>query len=209
MKKYFHFFQFSLEKIDYWKDEFLFTFIRPYWPKFITPNTISWIRVGLGICLFIALFFFNYENKMFVVSIFLIGIITDFIDGPVARAHNQVTEFGKMLDPVADRILIVPIAFYSLFKLEKWLFLAFIISELLAGLVSLFHRSKESTESNIFGKTKMVIQSVVFLAILFFWPSLPRIFTVMLWVSILFSISSSFIRIVELKNKGYVSLKNL
>lgn len=192
-----------LENLDSYRDKFLFLFIKPHWPKIITPNHISYVRVAIGITLLIALFFFGIEDKILVMTLFCIGLFTDFIDGPVARGTNKVTEFGASLDPVADRILIIPIAVYALFFTHKWLLLALLVTEIISAFVSLYYKSKEVyLESNIFGKIKMVILSIAFVAILITWPlSPPDIFIYLLWLSIPTTMLASFARILELKNK--------
>jgi len=200
-----------LEEIDSYRDKLLFLFIKPYWPLKITPNHVTYVRVIIGILLCVLLFFFNIENKILILTLFFIGAITDFVDGPVARGTNRVTEFGAMLDSTADRILIIPIALYSLFSLEKWLLLSLILIEVTNALTSLFYKSKEIyLESNIFGKIKMTIQAIVFIIILITWPNLPaEFFLDLLWISIIFGILSIFARILDLKNKQHVQLKNI
>lgn len=175
-----------LERLDLWRNKILYFFLRPLWPSFITPNQISWFRIGLGIWLSVLLFWLGVEERKTIISIFFIGILTDFIDGPIARCKNKVTELGIMLDPIADRILIMPIALYSLFNFHKWLLLWIIIIEVIEGMVTLLAKSKKlSIESNIYGKTKMVLQSLVFVAILFVWPKPPfQILIDALWLSI-------------------------
>lgn len=211
MKNFLNNLQYLLEKIDSYRDKFLFLFIKPYWPRKITPNHITWIRVFLGISLFILLFWFGIENKFLVITFFCIGALTDLIDGPVARGTNRVTEFGAMLDSTADRILIIPIAVYSLFEHHKWLLLALLLAEILNAIASIFYRSKEIyLESNIFGKTKMVLLSVVFIVILVVWPSPPDLFFIYaLWFSLIFSFLSIFAKAVELNSKGHIKNKIL
>ena len=194
MKNFLDGFKSFLEKIDYYRNEVLYFFIKPYWPRKITPNQVTWIRVYLSIILFILLFWFDIENKTLILSLFCVGVFTDLIDGPIARGTNQVTEFGAMLDSTADRILILPIAFYSLYYSNKWLLLALILVEIINAIASIFYKSKEIyLESNIYGKTKMVLMSVVFIAILFMWPASPsKIFLYALWLTIPFSFLSIF-----------------
>ena len=201
--------QIFLEKIDSYRDKLLFLFIKPYWPRKISPNQITWIRVVLGVFLFIFLFWLGDDNKAIVISCFCVGVFTDLIDGPVARGTNRVTEFGAMLDSTADRIIILPIAFYGLFPHHKWILLALLLTEIVNAMVSIFYKSKEIyLESNIYGKTKMVLVSVVFIAILVFWPNEPpSIFIDALWVSIIFSFLSIFIKTVELNEKGHIKNK--
>jgi phosphatidylglycerophosphate synthase len=203
MKKFLDGLQSFLEKLDHYRDEFLFLFIKPYWPKKISPNQISYLRVVIGIILFIFLFFLGIKNKILVLSLFFVGVLTDLFDGSVARGTNKVTEFGAMLDSTADRILILPIAVYALFQSEKWLLLALLMMEIVNALTSIFYKSKEIyLESNIFGKTKMVLQSAVFIVILIIWPKSPNNFFLdTLWLSIIFGILSVFSRLLELKGK--------
>jgi CDP-diacylglycerol--glycerol-3-phosphate 3-phosphatidyltransferase len=195
-----------LEKMDHYRDEFLFLFIKPFWPRKITPNQITYVRIAVGLVLFVLLFFFNIENKSLIVWLFILGVITDLFDGSVARGLGKVTEFGAMLDPTADRILILPIAIYSLYKFHRWLLLALLITEIINAIFSMFYKSKEIyMESNIYGKTKMVLMCIVFGAILIVWPNRPpEIFLEALWISLIFSYLSMLARIMELNEKGLV-----
>lgn len=201
MKNFLEDLQFFLEKIDHYRDEFLFLFIKPYWPRSIIPNYLTYSRILIGIALFVLLFFFGIENKLLIISLFCFGVLTDLFDGSVARGINKVTELGAMLDSIADRIIILPIAVYSLFVLHKWLLLILILTEILNLVTSIYYKSKEIyLESNIFGKTKMVMQSVVFIVILIVWPSTPsQLFIALLWLTIPFSFLSIFTRIIGLK----------
>ena len=162
----------------------------------------------MGILLFVLLFFFGIENKLLIISLFCFGALTDLFDGSVARGLKKVTEFGAMLDPVADRILILPIAVYSLYGSERWLLLTLLLTEVINTIASIFYKSKEIYKSNIFGKTKMFLLSVVFIIILIVWPNTPPVFFIdIVWVSLIFSFLSIFTRILELKNKGHIKNK--
>ncbi len=198
-----------LEKLDGYRNELLYLFIRPRWPRIITPNHVTWIRVYIGIALFVMLFFFKFEDKAIVVWLFCAGVLTDLLDGPVARGTNRVTEFGAMLDSTADRILLLPIAVYSLFTSHKWLLLFLLLTEIANALASIFYKSKEIyLESNIFGKTKMVLMSAVFIVILFVWPDAPPIFFIyILWLTIPISFISMFSKMVELNKGGHIKNK--
>ncbi|MEK7658580.1 MAG: CDP-alcohol phosphatidyltransferase family protein [Patescibacteria group bacterium] len=211
MKKLLCDLQFFLEKIDSYRDKVLFIFIKPYWPRKIIPNHITYIRVVIGILLFVLLFFLKIENKPLIISLFCIGLLTDLIDGPVARGTNKVTEFGAMLDSTADRILIIPIAVYSLFNFHRWLLLVLILVEIINAIFSIYYKTKEIyIESNIFGKTKMVLMSIVFAAALIVFPNnLNIIFIYMLWLTLPFSALSILSKLLELKNNDKIKFKNL
>ena len=189
-----------LEKLDHYRDEVLFVFIKPYWPRRITPNIITSIRIVIGVSLFALLFFFKIEDKGLIISLFFFGVLTDVLDGSVARGKNMVTELGTMLDPVADRIIIITIAVYSLLGPHKWLLLILFLIEIVNALVSIYCTTKNvSIESNIFGKTKMVLQSLVFVAILIIWPNSPsNFFIAILWLSVGFTLLSILSKILEI-----------
>ena len=199
MNKFIGGLKFFLEKLDHYRDEVLFVFIKPYWPRKITPNAITTVRIIIGVLLFALLFFFKIEDKILIISLFFFGALTDLLDGSVARGKNMVTEFGAMLDPVADRIIIIPIAVYSLFSSHKWLLLVLLLIEIINALASIYYTTKKVyLESNIFGKTKMVMQSLVFVAILVVWPNPPsQFFIALLWVSVGFTLLSIFSKIME------------
>ena len=209
MKSIINIFKTFLEKLDSLRDKLLFLFIKPYWPRKITPNHLTWFRVFISVLLFVLLFWFEIENKALIVTLFALGAISDLLDGSVSRGLNRVTDFGAMLDPLADRLLLLPIAFYSLYHFQKWLLLALILAEIINATTSIFYRSREKYYgSNIFGKTKMVLMCVVFIAILFMWPAPPSQFFIdILWVTLLFSLLSIFTRILELNNKGHIKNK--
>lgn len=105
---------------------------------FNVPNTISFIRLAL-IPLFVWLLFVPEEYGWAGV---LLGIIaaTDWIDGYLARRLNQVTELGKFLDPLADRIAVVVAVIAGLVVgvLPTWFAVALIARELVIGVGALY-----------------------------------------------------------------------
>jgi len=190
------------EKLDRYRDKVLFVFIKPYWPRLITPNMLTALRVAISIFLFFDLFYYRNDGATLVISLFFVGITTDLLDGSVARGLSMVTRVGAMMDPTADRLLIIPIAIYSLYPNHKWLLLIMLFFELINALISIYGQAKgKFMESNIFGKIKMLLQSVVFMAILFYWPNSPALFFIyILWISVTFIILSLYVKTVELKN---------
>lgn len=200
MKKFLEGLKYFLEKIDHYRDEIFFVFIKPYWPRKITPNMITIVRIAISALLIALLFFFKIEDKVLILSLFFFGVFTDMLDGSVARGIDMVTELGAMLDPIADRIIIITIAVYSLLETQKWLLLALLLIEVVNALASMYYTTKKVyIESNIFGKTKMVMQSLVFVAILIVWPNSPsQFFTTLLWLSIGFTILSIISKVLEI-----------
>lgn len=75
------------------------------------PNKLSTLRICL-VPLFIAAYFLPYFWGAYVaVGIFVIAAFTDFLDGYIARKYNMTTDLGKLLDPIADKILVTSALF--------------------------------------------------------------------------------------------------
>ena len=72
------------------------------------PNKLSLLRIALIPCM-VAVFYIPYVPYRFTISaiIFAIAAFTDFLDGYIARKYNLVTDLGKFLDPIADKILVL------------------------------------------------------------------------------------------------------
>ena len=88
------------------------------------PNKISLIRIFL-IPVFVLMFFLNFTGHYFVAAaIFAVAAITDFIDGHIARSRNLVTNLGKFLDPIADKVLVAT-AFILLLTVKEDIFAKF------------------------------------------------------------------------------------
>ena len=74
--------------------------------KMNIPNTLTVFRVLL-IPVFIVLYFLNFTgHAVAAVAVFAVACLTDFLDGYIARKRNLVTNFGKFMDPIADKILV-------------------------------------------------------------------------------------------------------
>lgn len=189
-----------LENIDNYRDKVLSVVIKPYWPRSVTPNHVSYARVAIGIIIFVLLFFFRIEDKTLLLGLLIIGAITDFVDGPIARATNQVTDFGGMLDPVADRFLVVPIIFYSLLKTQALLLGTLVIIEVFHVIINVAYRPKNTyLKANIFGKIKMVLLCVALIAILVYWPNTPLFYIWMIWLSVPFTLLSAVTKTLDFK----------
>ncbi|OGZ64600.1 MAG: hypothetical protein A3A98_03540 [Candidatus Staskawiczbacteria bacterium RIFCSPLOWO2_01_FULL_40_39] len=200
-KEFFNDLKSSLEEVNEKKDQFLSLLIKPYWPRSITPNHLTYARAAIGIFLFILLFNFKNTNGFLIIPFFFLGALTDLLDGSIARSLNMETKLGEIIDPIADRVLIFPVAVYSLIGENKWLLFFLLIAEILNSLISLLAQGKKIFfGSNIFGKTKMFLQSVVFAAILLFWPKSPNAFFIyLLWISMVCILISIMVKIFQIK----------
>lgn len=183
-----------LEKIDKLRDRILFPFIRKFWPRKVVPNHLSILKIFLGVIL-AAMLFMGFKNKALILTVFCVGLLSDLLDGSVARALNKKTKIGALLDPIGDKVLILPVAIYSLVRNYFWLLFFIIIPEIISGIDAFYYKRKnqDDVDANIFGKTKMVLHSVAFGVILLKWPQPPSQFTT---VVLLFSVVFAFLSIL-------------
>lgn len=143
------------------------------------PNILTLIRIAL-VPPIIALVLIQWSNtvvfNVITAALFLIAALTDLFDGVIARNTNQVTDFGKFLDPIADKMLILgtltAIAGSARFD---YLRLAVVISaciillrELTVTSIRMVANGHDGTviSANIYGKAKTVV-SVVSVIVLF------------------------------------------
>jgi CDP-diacylglycerol--glycerol-3-phosphate 3-phosphatidyltransferase len=105
--------------------------------------------------------------------VFVAAAITDYYDGHIARTRNLVTNFGKLFDPVADKVLMAA-AFVMMMHVRGlivpgWTVVVILSREfLITGARSLAAGDGEIIAANAWGKTKTVIQIVYILTFLFF-----------------------------------------
>lgn len=131
---------------------------------FTISNLISISRIIITIPLLFAIW--NYD-LFWTLTLITIGLFTDWLDGYLARRLNQVSEWGKILDPVADKIIIGASGFVLLLqgRVELWFTLAVIIRDILIMFGGIYSTKKLKyvIPSNWLGKITVNIISLVFL----------------------------------------------
>lgn len=127
------------------------------------PNKLTVARCFLAL-IFVGLM--SFENALCYIAafvIFALAAFTDYLDGKIARYYNLITNFGKLLDPVADKVLLLG-AFVMLMRvpalrLPEWTIVVIIARELLVtGARSLGASEGAVIPANIWGKVKTVVQ---------------------------------------------------
>ena len=95
------------------------------------PNLLTVVRILLVPVLVVALLAKSSSGDLLAAIVFAAASLTDAIDGYLARSRNWVTNFGKLMDPVADKLLIVAalVALVSLGRLEAWVAMVIIARE--------------------------------------------------------------------------------
>ena len=96
-----------------------------------TANKLTMLRV-LMIPLFLVAVYLRFPfHMLFALIVFLLACITDFVDGYIARHYDQVTDFGKFMDPLADKVLVMAalLCFVEMGRLSAWALLIVIVRE--------------------------------------------------------------------------------
>src|SRR5437763_1224685 len=95
------------------------------------PNVLTLLRILLVPVLVVALLDKTSDGDVFAAIVFALASLTDAIDGYIARSRNAITTFGKLMDPVADKLLIVAALFslVSLDRLPAWIAMVIVARE--------------------------------------------------------------------------------
>lgn len=145
----------------------------------ITPNILSIFRICL-VPLFALTYFSGIRNAgVWAFVIYVIASLTDMLDGYIARRFNLITDLGKVLDPLGDKLLtFCAVACLSISGiLPGWILIIFICKELMMGLGGiLVHKIAKSAipPSNYWGKTATMLFSVTCAALILFSDRIPR-----------------------------------
>ena len=143
------------------------------------PNWLSYIRIVL-IPVFAVLFYKGYVG--WALLVLALSGLSDFFDGKIARKFNQVSDLGKIIDPVADKLTQITIAvmFYIQFRQSSdelintfsWVFLVFVVKELVmvlfGGLMLLMNLRPSAAV--IYGKAATMAFYLVMIVIVMFGP---------------------------------------
>ena len=116
------------------------------------PNVLTMLRLAL-IPVFVALFAAGHDKLALLT--FLVASFTDFLDGYLARKHNQITAFGKLMDPLADKVMVCTALLCQGIKgVFPWAAIAIVMGkELLMVLGGVFMlRNDVVVYSNMLGK---------------------------------------------------------
>lgn len=130
------------------------------------PNKLTITRaVMIPFYLIFLLIDFGIEgSNIMAAAIFIMASFTDFLDGRIARKNDMVTNFGKFMDPLADKLLVCSalIAFVSLGRISVWVVIIIIAREfIVSGLRLVASDEGVVIAAGIWGKIKTAVQMVM------------------------------------------------
>ncbi|MGO9321934.1 MAG: CDP-diacylglycerol--glycerol-3-phosphate 3-phosphatidyltransferase [Solirubrobacteraceae bacterium] len=133
------------------------------------PNLLTVLRIMLVPALVVALLGNTADGDVLAAVVFALASLTDFIDGYLARARGSVTTFGKLMDPLADKLLIVAalVSLVSLHRLAAWVAMVIITRELAVTVLRLgATQAGVVMAASMFGKVKTCLQIATILAVI-------------------------------------------
>ncbi len=140
---------------------------------FTIPNLLTVVRL-LMIPVIIDLYC-NHRNYPVAAALVLVSGLTDVVDGIIARKLNQISDLGKIIDPIADKLTQLTLLYCLMTKYTLMLpmMILFVVKELTQGIFSLlaFKRENKVNSSQWFGKLNTVTLYLS-MAILFFFPDI-------------------------------------
>jgi CDP-diacylglycerol--glycerol-3-phosphate 3-phosphatidyltransferase len=141
------------------------------------PNTITVLRVGVVPVLLLLPFANDKGSSQLIAWCFIVGALTDLLDGWLARRGKQVTSIGKLLDPLADKLLvstalIVLLAMGRIPIWATWMVVVIVGRELaVTGLRGLASAGGQVVAASWLGKTKALSQNIAIGALIFHYPT--------------------------------------
>ncbi len=165
--------------------------------KMNLPNKLTICRMVLVPVFIAILLIWRDDMTMRLVAdgVFILASITDFFDGRIARKYNLVTNFGKFMDPLADKLLVCSalIALVELSKLPAWICIVIIAREfIISGFRQIAVERGKVIAASYWGKFKTTFQMLMVICMVadfdFFWFKTTT--TVLMWIALILTIVS-------------------
>lgn len=126
-------------------------------------------------------------------TIFVIASLTDLLDGKIARKYNLVTNFGKFMDPLADKLLVCSalICLIELAKIPSWIVIVIIAREfIISGFRLVASDNGIVIAASYWGKFKTTFQMVMICLMIADIEALKLLTTITMWVAVVLTVVS-------------------
>lgn len=175
------------------------------------PNKLTVLRIIMVpfFVLFMLTDLGGSANKWIALVLFCVASLTDMLDGKIARARNLVTNFGKFMDPLADKLLVCSamICLIPLGKLDAWIVIVIIAREfIISGFRLVASDNGIVIAASWWGKSKTISQMIMIILLIADIPALSVLNTVLIWVALILTVVSLIDYLV--KNKNVLSMQN-
>ena len=148
---------------------------------------------------------FGDNSRWVALAIFIIASLTDLLDGKIARKYNLVTNFGKFMDPLADKMLVCSalICLVELGRIPSWMVIVIVARDfVISGFRLVAAESGKVIAANYWGKFKTASQMVMICLLIAdiqygFFPLLSEIFK---WIALVLTVISLIIYLADNKD---------
>ena len=176
--------------------------------KMNLPNKLTVLRVILVpfFVIFLLANIFGSADKWIALAIFIIASLTDLADGKIARKYNLVTDFGKFMDPLADKLLVCSamICLIELGQIPSWIVVIIIAREfIISGFRLIAAENGRVIAASYWGKFKTTFQMFMVILMIVNIPQLRLITTIIMYIALALTIISLLDYII--KNKDVMS----
>lgn len=159
------------------------------------PNKLTILRVMMIpiFLVFMLVPFTGSWDKWVALIIFVVASLTDLLDGKIARKYNLVTNFGKFMDPLADKLLVCSalICFVELNVIPAWIVIIIISREfIISGFRLIAANEGVVIAAGIWGKLKTVCQMVMTIVLIADIPGFELIQQILIYASLILTVVS-------------------
>ena len=167
----------------------------------IVPFLVVFLLSGLG----------GNANRYISLILFVVASITDWFDGHLARKNNLVTNFGKFMDPLADKLLVCSamICMIEVDKLPAWVVIIIIGREfIISGFRLIAAENGIVIAANYWGKFKTVSQMIMIILLILHFDTIPAFVIleqIFIWISLALTVISLMTYIWQ--NKSVLSMQ--
>ena len=148
----------------------------------------------------------NQNMRYVAAALFISASRTDMLDGQIARKYNLVTNFGKFMDPLADKLLVCSalICMIELRELPAWMVIIIISREfIISGFRLVASDNGVVIAASYWGKFKTTFQMIGVVLLIFNIPALSTLTTIIVWIALALTVISLVDYIV--KNAGVLT----
>ena len=171
------------------------------------PNKLTILRIVLVPVLVAVLLSgcFGENSKWVALAIFIVASLTDLLDGKIARKYNLVTNFGKFMDPLADKMLVCSalICLVELDRIYSWMVIIIVVRDfVISGFRLVAAESGRVIAANYWGKFKTASQMVMICLLIAdldfgFFPVITEAFK---WIALVLTLISLIVYIADNKD---------
>ena len=159
------------------------------------PNKLTVLRVILipFFVVFMLVDVLGAYDKWVALAIFIVASLTDLLDGKIARKYNLVTNFGKFMDPLADKMLVCSalICLTALDKLPAWITIVIICRDfVISGFRLVAADNGVVIAASYWGKYKTTFQMIMVCLLIADLAPLALVTTIVTWIAVILTIVS-------------------